>query len=182
MIIFRYSRKIDKECWNRIINAKIMFGHQFPSSFSIKKENIKEAKRKVKYFQKIWRWHEVDFRKGIRKIFRHNFPSKMVCYINTSNYSMDNFDKGYISISFKRETSTQVISSIAHESSHFMYKKYYGRDENIKEVITIINNVEIKGVEDRGWEIFEKERIKALKVWKRTKDIREVIKNINLRV
>ncbi|MBU0999203.1 hypothetical protein KKG24_02750 [Patescibacteria group bacterium] len=186
MIKFKYNKNIDKECWNRIIRAKEMFGHKFPKSFNIKKKDIKKAKEKTKEFQKIWNKNKTGFQKGVKKIYGHSFPRKIVCYVNTSPYSMDNFKKNYISISMYRK---DVVSTVIHEASHFMFKKYYTRFchsigcnqndiEEIKEIMTVINNVEFKDVNDYGWRIHQKIREKAKKTWQETHNIRKVIKRI----
>lgn len=166
-----------------------MFGHKFPENFDITQKNINNAKKQVKYFQKIWSDNEKDFHRGIKKIYKHSFPEEITCYINTSPYSMDDYENGYIAVSMYRRTPKEIISTVIHEASHFMFRKYYtdfcrsigcSRDniEQIKEVITIINNAEFKNINDYGWKIHQKIRKKAQKIWLKTHDIKKVIKEV----
>jgi esterase/lipase len=189
MIEFKYNKKIDERCWKRIIQTKEMFGHKFPSSFNITQKDINKAKKQIKYFQRIWKKNEKEFYKGIKKIYRYHFPKKMICYINTSPYSMDDYEKGYISISMYRDTPEKIVSTIIHEASHFMFRKHYtdfcysincnqNDIENIKEIVTVINNTEFKNVRDYGWKIHQRIRKKTKKIWQETHDIKKVIKEI----
>lgn len=189
MIKIKYNLIKDKECWKRIIQSKEMFGHKFPSSFNITQKDIKKAKKQVKYFQEVWDKKEKEFYKEIGKIYGHPFPKEMICYVNTSLYSMDNYEKGYISVSMYRGVPEKIISTIIHEASHFMFRKHYvsfcrsiscSQDdiENIKEIVTVINNIEFKGVKDYGWKIHKRIRGKTKKIWQRTHDIKQVIKEI----
>lgn len=174
MMKFKYNKKIDQKCWKRIIKVGKMFGHRFPDSFNVTKRDIIRAKKQVKYFQRIWEKNEKVFYEIIKKIYGYPFPKKMICYINTSPYSMDDLKKNYISVSMYRNTQKKIISTIIHEASHFMFRKYYtsfcrrigcSQDniEQIKEIITVINNVEFNNVNDYGWKIHQKMRKKLKK-------------------
>jgi len=189
MIEFEYNKRVDERCWKRIIQAKEMFGHKFPDSFNITQKDIDSAKKQAKYFRRVWKENERDFYKGIKKIYGYSFPKKIICYINTSPYSMDDYENGYISISMHRDTPEKIVTTIIHEASHFMFRKYYtdfcrnigcGQNdiENIKEIITIINNVEFKNVNDYGWKAHQKMRKKTEKIWQAIHDIKKVIKEI----
>lgn len=127
------------------------------------------------------------------KIFRHEFPPRMPCYINTSPYSMDRYRKGYISISTERDTPERIISSIIHEASHFMFWKYEAafcrrlglrprEIDEVKEVLTVINNVVFSGVQDVGWRVHAQQRAAALKKWQQTEDIRAVIEDLAVKL
>jgi hypothetical protein len=188
MITFKYNKKIDEECWNRIIKAQSMFGHDFPTAFSISEEDVVETKNKTNEFQKIWDTYNKkhDFNKGIKKIYQHHFSKNLICYINTSPYSMDNFAKNYISISMRRDTPQKIITTTIHEASHFIFRKYYtdfcrkiscGEEdiENIKEIITAINNFVFPCISDSGWKTHSDFREKIIKIWQKTKNIEKSI-------
>lgn len=193
MFIFKYDKKIDEECWNRITQAQNMFGHNFPSSFIISEKDIAEAENKTREFQKIWDDYDqkFNFNKGIKEIYKYDFPRGIICYINTSPYSMDNFAKNYISISIKRDTPQKMITTIIHEASHFIFRKYYtdfcheisctNEDiENIKEIITVINNAVFPNITDCGWKTHADYRKKILETWQENKDIKKAIKEAKI--
>jgi len=188
MVTFKYNKKIDNECWNRIIKAQSMFGHDFPTAFSISEKDMTEAKNKTNKFQKIWDIYDkkYDFDEGIKKIYQHPFPKNIICFINTSPYSMDNFAKNYISVSMKRDTPQKIITTTIHEASHFIFRKYYTNFchrigcnkedvENIKEIITVINNFVFPGISDFGWKTHSDFREKIIKIWQKTKNIEKSI-------
>lgn len=191
MIIFKYNTTKDKECWKRIIKAGIMFDHKFPTSFNIDSDRVVKAKKLVSVFNKIIndQKKQKDFKKGIKKIYKYNFPDNFICYINTSPYSMDCSE--YISISVDRDEPVKIYSTFVHEACHYIFRKYYtnfcysigytDQDiENVKEIITVINNIEFEGVRDSGWRIHQTARKKAKKIWQETFEIKEVIKQIKV--
>lgn len=187
MIIFRYDKKIDEECWDRLIRAGNLFGHSFPTSFDILGDDVREAIKKGKEFGKVWKDSNTNLVEGIRKIYGFNPPEELVCYINTSDYSMDNYEKGYVSVSTRCNTPEKIITTVVHEISHFVFRKNYTKFcldigcssddiENIKEIITVINNAVFKKVKDNHWGIIHAPyRENALKVWEDTFDIKKVI-------
>lgn len=173
MIDFKYNNKIDIECWERITKTNEIFGHKFPDDYIITKDMITEAEKAVVIFSK--EWGDRDIGKEIKEIFGKEMPD-ITCYINTSPYSMDKYPE-YISISMNRKKPT---ISILHEVSHYMFRDRFPNTpdiENVKEIITVINNDVFK-VKDYGWKIFKEQRGRALKVWQETKDIEKVIKQI----
>lgn len=177
-MIFKYNKKIDKECWERIIKANNLFGQRFPKTYRITGEMEKEARSKVIKFKKEWDEKLFDFSGGMKKIFGAIFPNNITCYINTTPYSMDNYPF-YISVSMKRKDPN---ASICHEASHFMLKKYFKDIKNVeevKEIITVIN-YDVFKVKDPSWSIFKQQREKAFEVWKKTKNLKNVLKSITL--
>jgi hypothetical protein len=190
MIIFKYDKKIDQECWDRLIEAENLFGHSFPKSFNILDSDIQQAIKKEEEFKKVWEDCNINLNEGINKIYRFDPPKKLICYINTSDYSMDNYEKGYISVSMRRDTPEKMVTTIVHEISHFIFREYYikfcldigcslDEIENIKEIITVINNIVFNGVKDDHWEnIHALYRKNALQVWEDTFDIKKVILSI----
>lgn len=166
-----------------------MFGHKFPDSFKIDPERVEKAKKAISVFDEIINRPQriQDFEKGIKKIYKHNFPDNFICYINTSPYSMD--ASGYISISVDRDSPVKIYSTFVHEACHYIFRKYYTdfchkvgyskqNIEDIKEIIAVINNIEFKGVEDYGWGVHQTARKRAKKIWQERSDIEEVIKRI----
>ena len=164
MLSFKYDKKIDVHCWRRIIRAKKLFGHSFPTKFSISKKRITTAREMGKCFQKVWEKHDKKILNGVKKIYKHSVPTKLSIFINTSPYSMDGYPGKYISISIHAKKTRKILSSISHELSHFVFRQYFTKFchnlgctkdeiEKIKEILTVINNVEIPGVSDKGWQV-----------------------------
>jgi hypothetical protein len=172
---FKYDRKIDIECWKRIIKANDTFGKWFntifPTEYKITSEMEQRAIRAVKIFQEEWQKSDIDFDEGMIKIFGEKFPD-IICYVNTSSYSMD--APNYISISMERK---DPVRTILHEINHFMFRKFFpntSRIEEVKEIITVINN-DVFGVKDNGWRVFKEQREAAFKVWMKKKDVKSVV-------
>ena len=174
---FKYDKKMDQECWERIIQIKEMYEHKFPDRFNITSEMIRKAKQSVDWFEKEWNNANIDFDTGIKKIFGSKFPN-IICYINTSSYSMDKYPN-YISVSMNRK---DPVTTVVHEASHYMFRQCFPDIpdiENIKEIITVINN-DVFGVKDFGWKIHQKQREKALEIWKATNSIKQVCQKLLL--
>lgn len=186
MFIFNYNKRIDKECWRRIVKAGSMFGNEFPKSFDISKKDINKAQEMVLELKKIWHGKSSDFNKGIKKIYGYHFPKNIKCFVNTSPCSMDNFKSGYISISITRDTPEKMIGTIIHEACHFVFRKYftdfcYEKNctnddiENIKEILTIINNDVFNNINDCGYKIHKSLRSRALRYWRGGKNLKWII-------
>ncbi len=187
MLTFKYDKSIDEECWGRIIKAGNLFGHDFPKTFFISENDILTAQEKAIEYQIIWNNYSHNFNANLKKIYKYDFPAAVACYINSSPYSMDNYASNYISISMKLATEEKIVSTIIHEACHFLFRKYYiefcgslGCSENeieeIKEVITVVNNVVFPKVHDYGWKIHHDIREKVLVLWKRNEDIEKIIR------
>lgn len=183
-LIIQYNKNKDIECWKRLIESGSMFGLVFPEKIAISNEKIILAKKKIDNFQLIWDNYS-DFDEGIKKIYKHNPPKSLLCYINTTGFSMDSYPD-YISISATRDTEKKVITTLIHELSHFMFRKYFvdfcysigcsKKDiEEIKEIVTIINNDVFDKIEDRGYEVHDFYREKAQKAWKDGFDMEQII-------
>jgi len=187
MLTFKYNKKIDEENWKRVIKNGIKYGHKFPTSYEITQADIFKATKKVIEFQEIWNKYEEIFREKIIIIYKYDFPKNMDCFINSSPYSSFNPVKNYLSISMLCERN-RLVPKVLHESSHFLFRKYYDdfcfsigctkEDiDKIKEFVTIINDVIFYPMQDGGWEAHKEYRQRALKVWYKTNNIKEVIKD-----
>lgn len=190
MLTFKYNKKADEECWNRLIEAKSMFGMEFPRSFNITEKDIKIAEKKAKEFQNIWDKNCSDFDEGIKRIYNHNFPAEIMCFVNTTPYSMDCYEKRYISVSKDHgKTEEFFLMVVIHEASHFVFRKYYQdfcfsigcsnkEVEDIKEILTVINNKIFKNINDSGYEVHKDLREKALLMWEKGADLKAIISEI----
>lgn len=176
MIIFKYNKQIDNKVWKEITSAGTMFGFEFPKTINISENDIKLAQRMSKKYSKWFKIKENEIRKALYKIYQNNLPAKFICYITTSKFSTTY--KNNPVVSMHRNNKIKFYTSIAHELAHVLYYKYYGKDENLKEVLTVINNIEILDIDDEGWPIFQKQREKALKIWIKTRNLNEVIRAI----
>lgn len=190
MFSFKYNKKIDEHCWKRIVKTKKLFGHSFPTKFSISKAKIINAKEMGSRFQKIWKEHGKKILNGIKTIYKYPCPKKLSVFVNTSPYSMDGYPSEYISISMTAKKSRRAISSISHELSHFVFRKKFAKfcrnlgcaqneTEEIKEILTVINNVEIPGVLDRGWPKHSSLRKWTKKHWLKNPNIKLIIKDLH---
>lgn len=189
MMSFKYNKKIDKHCWQRIVKTKKLFGHSFPTKFSISKKRITIAKEMGNVFQKIWEKHDKKILNGVKKIYKHSVPTKLSVFINTSPYSMDGYPSKYISVSMYAKKTRRILSSISHELSHFVFRQYFTKFchnigctkdeiEKIKEILTVINNIEIPGVLDKGWQVHAPLRKGTKKHWSINPNIKSIIKNL----
>lgn len=191
MMPFKYNKNIDERCWRRIIKAKKLFGHTFPNKFDISETKIKAAQQKIKYFQKIWQKYDQEILNGLKKIYKYPCPTDLSIFINTSPYSMDGYPARYISVSMMRAGTTQrIISSVSHELSHFLFRQHYTKFcrnlgstkneiEEIKEILTVINNIEIAEVLDKGWPVHSNLRKLTTRYWLTKPDIKSVIENLH---
>lgn len=183
-LIIQYNKSKDVECWKRLVNSKDMFGHIFPNKVVLLNKRVILAKNKIDDFQLIWDSYS-KFDEGIKKIYKHNPPKFLPCYINTTGFSMDNYPH-YISISAACNTEKRIITMLVHELSHFIFRKYFAnfcysigcsKDdiEEIKEIITVVNNDVFDKIEDKGYEVHAFYREKIRKAWKDGLDIEQII-------
>lgn len=181
MIIFKYNKKIDQNIWKNLITNGNKFGHQFPSDYKIFEKDITEAKLKIFEFQSLWHKYQNIFQNKCPKEFRSYLPMPIICFVNTSPYSSFDIKAKTISISFKQK-SNRAIPSILHELNHYYfmsaYTKYcislncsYDEINEIKEIMTVINNDLFSPMEDPYWKKYEQSRKKVLAVWRKSKNI-----------
>ena len=172
----KYSRKIDKEIFDEVnrMRKKLspIFGFQFPK-IQFDKRVILIAKAVVAVTGKFI--NENGMKTIMSKIYREKMPS-ITIYVNTTPFSTWNVKEKWISISFTR-IGKKFYETACHETNHFMYdfvfktKKY--QDTEIKETLTVLNNV--FGITDVGWSKFSKQRKKVLKFYNKTKDFKKTI-------
>lgn len=171
-----------------MIEAKTMFGMNFPERFKIGIKEAEQAKQKVVEFSKIWSDfnRNSNVQKKLRDIYGFDHGVVIACFINTSPYSMDNYQKGYISVSIRRDTSQKMIGTVIHELSHFLFRKHYtdfcrkisctnDEIEDIKEILTVINNDVFPTINDKGYEVHQNLRKNALEMWRNKKNIQSII-------
>ncbi len=150
-----------------------MFGMKFPDKISITEEDEKIAKEKVPKFSALWN-RDKDMRVGIFKIYQYKLPKTLKCYIVTTKTSAMDPQKKCIYLSIHAPVD-RIPMIIIHEFSHIAllvkwsdFCKKIGYTDNgiqeLKEVLTVINNIEFKDIDDRGYIVH--------------KDIREIIKNM----
>lgn len=190
MLFFKYNKNVDRHCWQRIIKTKNLFGHSFPTKFNITETKIATAEKMVNRFQKIWEKRGKEISNGLTKIYNHPCPTKFSVFVNTSPYSMDGYPNRYISISKRVKKNQKIATSISHELSHFIFRQYFTKFchnlgctkneiEEIKEILTIINNIEIPGISDRGWPIHSFLRKQVKRQWLINPDIKSIIKYLH---
>jgi len=154
---------------------------QFPKKFFITKEQERMAKIKAKEFVGIWHKYGREIKNGMIQIYGE-FP-KVRYYVITCPYSMADSDYVAISMNCNEEW---FVNAIAHEINHVMfYRQFTGycRENGIdieytKEIVTIINNYVCPSVNDMGYKIHFKQRIRAAIIWEKTHDIKKVVAQI----
>ena len=118
------------------------------------------------------------------------FPKIMKVYVNTTPYSMDDYEKKCISISYERNEN--FITSFIHEANHYMFRrKYQGvceregfnkkETEDIKEIITILNNdffQKIMKAPDEGWKKHKELRQKFQSMYRKSENVDWAILNL----
>lgn len=189
MLTFKYHKSIDKRCWHRLILAKSMFGRKFPSAYKITSRNSEEAKSRLSEFSNIWKPVEKQLLKGLAKIYsKAKIPTYINCYLNTSPYSMDDYQKGYISITARLKNPKKIREIITHELAHFLFRQAYAKYalkigytkkqlENLKEILTILHKPTL-GLNDAGYDIHKTQRTMALKLWEQRNNLEQVIFNL----
>lgn len=187
-ISFAYNPENDKRCWQRLIEAGELFGKTFPKQIEISHADKERAKNVVHQFQ-IWWDESSECDEGLRKIYGYSPPASMMVYVNTSSYSMDDTERGWISLSMMRDTQEKVRTTVIHELGHVMFRQYWadycatlgcsqGDIENTKEIVTVIHNVVFDGVQDDGYHVHTELRKRALEVWNQTGQLKDVIQEI----
>ena len=171
--MFTYNKQIDKECWRRLFDIKKAHGVMFPKTYTVTKQDIKEAKNVVIHLNYLLSDKMEDIKKGMYKIFKVEVPD-LKYYVTTAHYSMDKYPD-YIAISKDRKN---LLTSILHELNHFMLQKTFPdilHTEETKEIIEVVN-IDVFGIKDTGWPMYKEQRSKTLAIWKETFDIEKVIK------
>lgn len=172
----KYSQKIDKEIFDEvnIMGKKLspIFGFNFPK-VKFDKRLIPIAKVTIKVAKSFI--DEKKVREIVRGIYNKDIPDITV-YVNTTPFSTWNVKDKWISVSIER-IGIKFFNTICHEINHFMYDYSFGtekyQDTNIKETITVFNN--IFGVEDRGFPKFSEQRKRVMKHYNETKDFKKTI-------
>jgi len=189
-MIFGYNKEANMEIWNEIMSAKEMFGMKFPDSFSVTPEDEAQAREAVSKFAPLWN-KDREMKEKIFKIYRYEIPDeKLICYINTSKWSSVGPEARYISLSMSRPIE-YAPSTIIHEFSHLAFYIKWGnlcREigytenglEELKEVLTVINNFEYKGVEDNGYEVHKNIRETVKNMWLAGKNLKEIISDLKI--
>ncbi|MBU4217155.1 hypothetical protein L6270_04990 [Candidatus Parcubacteria bacterium] len=189
MFNFTYNKQIDEECWQRIIKAGVLFGHFFPQEYHITDRGTVKARERAVLYREVWDEMGDDFMAGIKKIYKIEFPNDVKCFVNTSPYSMDGYPSGHISISMNFTNREKIKGVIVHESAHYIFRKYYydfckkigcSHDdfEEIKEVITVINQDVFSDIWEPGWDVHKKYREKTLALWRSGLDIEGIVQLI----
>jgi len=175
-----YSQKIDKEIFKEVNKecprlSKIL-GFKF-KKIRFDKKVIPVAKNIAKISKRFV--NEKKIKSIMESIFKKKVPTGITIYINTTPFCTWNIKDRWISISM-RFVEKEFFNEACHEMNHFMYDYTFGtkkyQDTEIKEILTVINNS--FDVYDKGWDKFHKEREKAFKKYRKTRNIEEVIKQI----
>ena len=157
-MIFKYNAQVNREYWEVTIKHKEMFGMKFPEKISITKEDENMAKKVIPEFSDFWNKDE-DIRSAISKIYQYKLPKTLECYIVTTKTSAINLEKSNILLSM-HVAIDKIRIVIIHEFSHIAFFKKWGDFckklgytkngiQELKEVLTVINNFEFKDVEDK---------------------------------
>lgn len=163
---------------------KGMFGIEFPDKISITRKEEKQAKKKILEFCALWN-RDKELREIIFKIYKYRLPQELICYIVTTKTSAIDLKKKFILLSMLRENS-HIPNTIIHEFSHiaFLAKwsdfcKKLGYTDNgiqeLKEVLTVINNIEYKKVSDKGYSIHSDIREIVKQIWMKSNDLKKII-------
>jgi hypothetical protein len=184
-MIFEYNRKANIEIWNETMGAKEMFGMKFPNTFSVTPKDEEQAKKIATKFATFWDKDE-EMKEKIFKIYGYKIPDKkLVCYINTSRWSSVGPKTKYISLSMLMPIE-YVPPTIVHEFSHVAFYIKWGEFcrkigytengvEELKEVLTVINNIEFKDLIDRGYKVHKEFREIVKNIWLSGKNLKEII-------
>ena len=183
-MIFEYNKQINKNYWNSLLKHKEMFGMKFPDRISITEEDEKMAKQKVSEFSALWD-RDDELREKISKIYKYNLPETLECYIVTTKTSAIYLEKKCILLSMYRE-NIHISATIIHEFSHIAFLDKY-RDickelgytkngiQELKEVFTVINNLEFKDIEEKGYSVHQDIRKIVKKMWLETHNLEKII-------
>ena len=133
---------------------------------------------------------EANFRKNIKVVFGLSFPKNMDVFINTTPYSMDDYQHKRICISYER--SHNFITSFLHEANHYTFRRKYEKIckdkgfsqeavENIKEILTVINNIafsDIMKTSDFGWEKHKMIRRQVYQDFEKNRNFKKTLDNL----
>ncbi|MFH1656705.1 MAG: hypothetical protein ABH956_02955 [Candidatus Nealsonbacteria bacterium] len=169
-----------------------MFGIKFPDKISITEEDELYAQKKVPDFLALWD-KDKEMRTGVFKIYKYKLPKILKCYIVTTKTSAINLERKYIYLSMSA-SAEKIPMIIIHEFSHIAllakwgsFCKKLGYTDNgiqeLKEVLTAINNIEFEDINDKGYSIHEKIRKIVKEMWLKKYSLEEIIsdsKIINL--
>lgn len=175
-----------------MLEYKGMFGMKFPDKISIAKRDEEYAEKKVPEFFVLWN-RDKELREKIFKVYKYKLFKNLICYVNTTKLSSINFEKKFILLSMYA-SSISVPTIIIHEFSHIAFlakwkefcKKTGYSDEGIqelKEVLTVINNIEYKNINDNGYPVHKNIRETVKNMWLEKYDLAKIIsdpKIINL--
>ena len=183
---FKYDLQINKNYWKYIVKNKGMFGLKFPDKVLITKEEEKLATTKLLEFLNIWNRDE-EIRSTILRIYEYKLPKTLNCYIVTTKTSAVDIEKESILLSMHAPVD-KIPMVIIHEFSHIAFLKRW-KDycqkigytqkgiQNLKEILTVINNTEYKDIEDRGYSIHQEARKLTEELWQKSKSLSTVIEN-----
>lgn len=185
-MIFKYDPKINKNYWESLLKYKGMFGMEFPDKISITKEDEQIAEKKVSEFSDTWN-RDKEMINTIFKIYDYKLPKILKCYIVTTKTSAISLKKKCILLSIYRQDK-YIPTTIIHEFSHiaFLYRwndfcKKLGYTDNsiqeLKEVLTVINNIEFKDIDDKGYSIHKDIRDIVKNMWLENHDLKRIISN-----
>ena len=181
---FKYSSKINKRVWKHLITKKEAFGLKFPDEISITEDDEKMAEKKALEFSLLWN-RDKEMRADIFKIYHQELPEILECYIVTPKTSSIDLERKHILVSMFA-SADKVPTIIIHEFSHiaFLQKwsefcKKIGYTENgiqdLKEVLTVVNNIEYKNINDKGYPIHKNIRKTVKNMWLEKYDLAEII-------
>lgn len=172
----KYLQKIDKEIFNEVNEMcpklSTIMGFKF-EKITFDKRLIPIAKATIKVAESFI--DEKKVREIIRAIYNKDVPD-ITIYVNTTPFSTWNVKDKWVSISIER-MGIKFFQTVCHEINHFMYdycfktEKY--QDTEIKETLTVFNNV--FGVEDKGWKKFSGQRKRVMEYYNETKDFKKTV-------
>lgn len=186
-MIFRYNKQVNKKYWESLIKHKEMFGIKFPKKISITKKDEIYAERKVQDFYVLWD-KDKELREVIFKIYKYKLPKRLICYITTAETSAIDLKKKFILLSIYRN-SAYIPATIIHEFCHIAFLNKYSNFckrlgytnkgiQELKEILTVINNIEFKNIGDKGYLIHQNIRNKIKNLWLESKNnLVEIISN-----
>jgi len=181
---FKYNKKINKRYGKFLVFSKEAFGIKFPNKISITKLDEKTAEKKIPEFFGLWN-RDKELRKNILKIYRYKLPKTLNCYIVTAKTSGYALKKKSILLSMHTPID-KVPMVIIHEFSHIAFLeewndicKKMGCSENkiqdLKEALTVINNLEYDGINDRGYTIHQKLRQTIKEMWQNDSSLLDIL-------
>jgi len=195
-VIFEYNKQANRRYWESLLKHREMFGMKFPDRVSITEEDEKMAEKRASEFHALWD-RDDELREKTLKVYGYKLPEALKCYIVTTKTSAIYLEKKCILLSMHTSSygfSNPVPTTIIHEFSHVAFLDKYsnickelGYTENgiqeIKEVLTVINNVEYKNIDDGGYSVHKDIREIVKSIWLKTYSLKKIIsdpKIINL--